>query len=241
MTGKEQLINEILSFHGVGKWNQFKTIKAHVKMGGITWSIKGHEGATADVHFTGNYHAQEAKWHGIFGQLRSEFNPEKVTLLDEKGQVIEELLHPPDSFAGHTVETPWTRAQLVYFSSYATWNYLTAPFNFLLPDITINEIEPWSQNGEVWRRLEVIYPDHFATHSKRQLYYFSQDGELKRHDYWPRVLGNSPATQIIEDYKDFSGIKMGTKRRIYILDEKDNSYQLEPLLVSIDVIDVQFQ
>jgi hypothetical protein len=241
MTRKEGLLNEILAFHGIGQWNEYKTIKAHVKMGGITWSIKGHEGATADIHFTGNYHAQQAEWHGLFGQLNSEFNPDRVALLDEKGAVIEELLHPFDTFEGHKVETPWTRTQLVYFSSYATWNYLTMPFNFLLPGIIVNEIDPWQQDGETWRMLEVIYPDHIATHSKRQLYYFSQDGKLRRHDYWPRVLGNSSATQIIEDYRDFSGIKIGTKRRIYILNDNDNSYQPEPVLVTIDVIDVHFE
>lgn len=146
-TNKAELLERVIAFHyGTFNWDQYQLIKAHVRIGGITWGLKGHEGALADVYFTGNFHTQQAKWQHLFGQNRSsEFTPERVAMLDENGSIIEELLHPIDSFKGHSIETPWTRTQLIYFSSYATWNYLTTPFNFLQPGIVINEIEPGSK------------------------------------------------------------------------------------------------
>jgi hypothetical protein len=129
----------------------------------------------------------------------------------------------------------------VYFSSYATWNYATAPFNFMVPGAEINRLDSWNENGEVLDRLEVIYPDGFATHSKKQIFYFNEEGLLKRHDYWPEVLGGSSATQIIEDYKEFDGIKTGTKRNIYVLNDEDNSYNKDFVLVSIDIQEVKFE
>lgn len=242
MKNTNELLQLVLDAHGgIAKWQSLQQIKAHVRIGGLTWTIKGHEGVLNDIHFSGKLHEQQASWESIFSPgWRSAFTADRVALLDAAGKLVEELNDPRASFAGHTIETPWSRLQLIYFCSYATWNYLTTPFNLTLPGYQLTEIAPWQQDGETWRRLEVIFPDHIATHSKRQLFYFDAKGQLKRHDYWPEVLGGSSATQIINGYRDFAGIKTGTERKIYILNDADNSYQLEPVLVSIDVLDIQF-
>jgi len=239
----QQLLNKVIAAHGgLENAGKFKKLKLHTKIGGIVWRLKGHENALGDVEFTGSLIEQKASWKNLFQQgFTSTFVPGKVQLLDEKGNIVEELDSPRESFKGHTVETPWTKAQLVYFSSYATWNYSTTPFNFLIPGVEINQLDDWNEKGEIMQRLEVIYPDGFATHSKRQVFYFDANGLLKRHDYWPEVLGNSSATQIIEDHKTFNGITTGTRRNIYILNDTDNSYQTDPVLVSIDILDVSFE
>jgi hypothetical protein len=238
----KQLLDKVLAAHGGENAAKFKTLKLHANIGGLTWTIKGHENALADVEFIGSLTEQKASWENPFQPgYTSVFEPGKVQLLDQNGTLAEELENPRDSFEGHTIETPWTKAQLIYFSSYATWNYATAPFNFLTPGVELNKLEDWEEEGETFNRLEVIYPDGFATHSKRQVFYFDKTGLLKRHDYWPEVLGGSSATQIIEDHKTFDGIVTGTKRRIYILNDSDNSYQADPVLVSIDILDVSFE
>ncbi|ACU59704.1 hypothetical protein [Chitinophaga pinensis] len=242
MKNINELLSRVLEAHGgMERWNALQHIKAHVQIGGLTWTIKGHEGILSDIVFSGALHEQKASWASIYAPgWTSAFDANRVALLDAEGKLVEELHNPSASFAGHTIETPWSRMQLIYFCSYATWNYLTTPFNFTLHGYQVNEIEPWQEEKETWRRLEVIFPDTIATHSKKQLFYFDQDFHLRRHDYWPEVLGGAAATQIISGYKDFSGIKTGTERRIYILNDADNSYQTEPVLVSIDVLDIQF-
>jgi hypothetical protein len=40
--------------------------------------------------------------------------------------------------------------------------FLTAPFYFPLPGVTIEEIDPWEEAGEAWRRLKVNFPSHLA-------------------------------------------------------------------------------
>ena len=243
MANTKELLDKAFDFYGGTKaWDKLSIIHAHVKMGGITWGLKGHAGAVDDVHFTAALHQQQVNYHPLFAEgLRSEFTPGRVALVDGNDNVVEELLDPRDSFKGHTLTTPWTRLQLVYFSSYALWNYLTAPFNFLMPGMLANELEPWQEKGQTWRRLEMIYPDNMARHSKRQVYYFSPQGRIDRLDYWPEVLANAPASQIIGEYKEFSGIKVGTRRGIYGLNEADNSYQTDPVLISIDVVDVRYE
>lgn len=240
-TSTQELVNKIIKAHGGENASQFENIKIHTNIGGAVWGMKGHENALQDVVFTGSLKEQKSIWENIFQKNHtSSFEPGKVQLFDENGTLTEELIDPRASFEGHTVETPWTKAQLIYFSSYATWNYATAPFNFLIPGVKMNQLESWNENGEILDRLEVIYPDGFATHSKRQVFYFNEKGLLKRHDYWPEVLGGSSATQIIENHKDFNGVITGTKRNIYVLNDADNTYNTDFALVSIDILDVKF-
>ena len=40
--------------------------------------------------------------------VRSRFEPHRVALENENGEVLNELLQPRSSFQGHTLETPWS-------------------------------------------------------------------------------------------------------------------------------------
>ncbi|PWK76604.1 hypothetical protein LX99_03471 [Mucilaginibacter oryzae] len=242
MKDAKQLVDFVLESHGgLTTWNKFNTVKAHVSLGGITWGVKGHEGVMNDVYFTGNTHTLLDSWSPMFGAgLRSSFNGKDVFLLNEADEKVEELINARASFEGHNIMTPWSRMQLAYFCSYATWNYLTAPFLFALPGFHFLEMEPWEENGETWRRLEVIFPDTITTHSKRQVFYISADGLMKRHDYWPEVLGNNSAAHYYSDYREVQGIKVPARHRILPLDDASNNALAEPLLVSIDVLSIEY-
>ena len=47
--------------------------------------------------------------------------------------------------------------QLVYFAGYAMWTYLTTPFLFVMDGVATEELQPWHENGETWRRLKVTF------------------------------------------------------------------------------------
>ncbi|SIS97490.1 hypothetical protein SAMN05421788_102428 [Filimonas lacunae] len=240
MKDAKELVNLVLNAHGgVTRWNQLHTVTAHLSIGGVTWPTKGHPGVLDDIVFTANLHAPFDSWTNVQAkEEKTSFNGRDVAIINSKGAITESLLNARDSFAGHELTTPWNRMQLVYFVSYATWNYLTTPFLFSTPGFHFLEMDPWQEQGETWRRLQVIFPDHVPTHSKKQVFYFSQEGLLKRHDYWPEVLGNNSATHYYSDYKEFNGIKAPTKHRIYPLNDADGSFYPEPLLVSLDIFDI---
>ena len=67
------------------------------------------------------------------------------------------------------------------------------------------ELPPWHEEGEIWRRLKVTFPDDIATHSTIQIFYFDSAGLLKRHDYDAEVLGGTPAAHYVREYQTFSG------------------------------------
>ena len=52
------------------------------------------------------------------------------------------------------------------FRSEALWTYLTSPLRYIYPGFESEEIEPWHEDGEEWRRLKVTFPGHIASHTR---------------------------------------------------------------------------
>ena len=105
--------------------------------------------------------------------------------------------------------------------------------------VKTEEIEPWKENGETWRRLRVTLSPNIASHGPVQIFFFDATGLLKRHDYEVEVSGGIPAAQYVYEYKEFSGILVPTKRRVFGRKPDGTSVQ-DLLIVSIDLSEVEF-
>jgi hypothetical protein len=235
------LLETAIGAHGgLKRWNQLNTVTARLTQGGALWALKGQPGVLDDVVVTASLHQERAS-HRPFGAAdrRSAFAPERVAIVNDDGTVLEALDQPRASFAGHTLETPWTTLQLAYFVGTAMWTYLTQPFTFKLPGFETSELEPWDESGQQWRRLRVAWPGNLATHSSEQTLYFDRDGLLARHDYEVEVSGGTPAAHYVSDYDEVAGIRVPTKHRIFPRSPDGQSLG-EPLVVSIDLSEIAF-
>lgn len=228
----------IAAHGGLDQWKRFTTLSARLAQGGALWPLKGVGGVLDDTVVTVDLTRQQAS-HAPFGDAvrKSAFAPHRVALLSGADTVLEELSDPRASFAGHTLETPWTELQLAYFAGCAMWTYLTLPFLLAEPGITAQEIEPWEESGEQWRRLAVTFPANIATHSTHQTLYIGNDGLLRRHDYDVEIAGNTPGAHYPSDYVEVQGIRFPTRRRIHPR-QADGKPMTEPLVVSIDLGDI---
>ena len=226
---------------GLARWNQFKSVSADLVQGGVLWPLKGQAGTLDKTNVTVRARDEWAS-HSPFGSIdhRSRFEPDRVAIEATDGSVLEELRQPRESFVGHTLQTPWTALQLAYFAGYAMWTYLNTPFLLAWPGVTCEELSPWKENGESWRRLEVRFPDSIATHSPKQILYVDTAGLLKRHDYDVDIAGGTPGAHYVDAYVDVSGIKFPTVRRIFARNE-DGSVNREPLVVSIDLSNIRLR
>lgn len=224
---------------GLQRWRQFRRLKADLAQGGALWPLKGQPQTLERTTVTVDLR-QEWASHAPFGASgrRSRFEPGRVVLEAEDGTVLEELRDPRGSFAGHTLQTPWTELQLAYFAGCAMWTYLNTPFLLAWPGVETEEIEPWRTSKGLWRRLAVRFPADIATHSAVQTLYFDADGLLKRHDYDVEIAGNTPGAHLVDDYVDVSGIKFPTRRRIFAR-QPDGGFSEEPLVVSIDLSNIR--
>jgi hypothetical protein len=235
------LLETVVEAHGgLTRWTQLETVSARLAQGGALWGLKGQQGVLDDVFVTASLHEERVSHHP-FGAIdrRSAFTPERVAIETDNGAVVEALELPRASFAGHTLETPWTTLQLAYFAGTAMWTYLTQPFTFALPGFETTELDRWQETGEQWRRLRVVWPSYLATHSTEQTLYFGEDGLIRRHDYDVEISGSSSAAHYISDYTQVAGIMIPTKHRIFPR-APDGQALGEPLIVSIDVSEVAF-
>jgi hypothetical protein len=222
---------------GMARWNKLSQISANLDIGGALWGLKGQQGFVGASHVTVSFHRQWAS-HSPFLESghRTAFIGERVAIETLDGHVVEARENTRQSFAGHTLETPWDRIQLAYFAGYAMWTYLTSPFS--LVDFDSEEVEPWQEHGETWRALRVRFPEAITTHSTEQTFYFDESGLLRRHDYDVEVSAGSGAAHYVYNHRPFNGIMVPTKRRIHIRGD-DRKPQMEPLLVSIELENIK--
>jgi hypothetical protein len=230
-----------ISAHGgIKRWNEFNRVSAHQLAGGVLWSMKGQDGKINDAQVTVELHREWASHTPFTGtERRSVLEPTRVAIESLSGDVINERHDPRNSFVGHTLETPWDDLELAYFAGYAMWTYLTTPFLFALPGVESEEIEPWQENGSTWRRLQVLFPDTIASHSKQQVFYFDKSGLLQRHDYDVEIAGGNPAAHYVYEHRFVDGIIIPIKHRVFIR-RPDNTPLSEPLVVSVDLEDIKF-
>jgi len=236
----DSLANTIIEAHGgLERWRTFRTLSADLVQGGALWQIKGKAGLLDRTTVTV---ALDREWasHAPFGDpsRKTDFTPDRVALLSVDGEIIEELASPRSSFAGHSLETPWSDLQLAYFAGVAMWTYLNIPFLLARPGVEATELDPWSENGETWRRLKVTFPADIATHSTQQTLYVDEAGLIRRHDYDVEIAGNTPGAHYVSGYREYQGLHFPTRRRIFPRQPGGSSMR-EPLVVSIDLDNIR--
>ena len=169
---------------GADRWNAVRRIHLHLSVTGALFRIKGLPDGMTDMLMSVDAREQAVKIAPYSrSDLRGGYLPNRVWIEDRKGAVVEELEDPRSSFAGHVRETQWNQLQRLYFISYAFWNYLAIPFLLARPGFIATELSRHQEGSDSWRRLEVAFPADVATHCRTQVFYFSDDGLLRRHDY----------------------------------------------------------
>jgi hypothetical protein len=234
----ELLDKTLQAYGGAERWRELASVTAHKRFGGAIWDIKQVPGVVDDGEVTVWIKDQRTSLRPFTApDLRSAYTPLRVGIETTDGDIVEVLDDPRSSFAGHTLETPWTALQLAYFTGYAMWTYTAEPFNLTLPGVHTEEGEAWVENGQRWRRLHVHYPSNIATHSPHQVLYIDDDGLIRRRDYQVDIAGGSPAAHYVSDFDEIDGVVIPRTRLIYVRDA-DNQPIPEQLVVSIALTEI---
>jgi hypothetical protein len=225
---------------GMQRWEQISRFRAAVSITGAIWTLKGKPGLLDDVVLAGETAVQRLTITRFPQQGRSTtWEPDRQTIETAEGALVAERRDPSAAFIGTTCESPWDEFQMAYFAGEANWNYFVAPFIFTRGDFVTEETWPWREDGQVWRTLLVTYPDTIVAHTRQQTYYFDAAGLLRRLDYAVDILGSVPAVHYPSRYREFDGIMVPTRRRVYVRNP-DGSPVLDPVSVAIDLTDVTF-
>jgi hypothetical protein len=232
------LLEEVLEAHGgLDRWSSLRKIRATLSIGGPIWTAKGWPGALADE----TVEVGPLRERSIFTPFTDpayqsvfEIGPERVTIQTAAGELIDERVNARSAFKDHLRSSPWDRLHLGYFIGYAFWNYLTTPLPFTFPGVEVNEIEPWRESGQSWRRLQVHFPSSIATHNPEQVFYFDHDGLQRRMDYVTEILGATLVAHYTSHHQTYDGVVIPTRRRVFRRNP-DGTSNLNLPSITIDV------
>lgn len=234
-----ELLQKVLRAHGgLDRWNSFEMVQATIVTGGQLFGMKGTPQDSTSRRMTV---ATRREWASVtpYGadDQRTDFTPDRVAIEKIDGTVVKERLRPSAHAEDKAVDAAWDALDRAYFNGYALWTYLTTPFHFAMPGFEIEGIDPWRERGEVWEGLRVTYPQHVASHSRQQDFYFGPDFLLRRHDYHVEASGGFAAAQYVFEPVTLQGITLPTKRRAYMRDSSLLPIH-DRLMVSIDISNV---
>jgi hypothetical protein len=215
VSATDLLERSIEAHGGIERYRAASEIGVHVRCTGWAFVMRFQRGKLAD--FTGTISTAEPRAtlspYPRPGQ-RGIFERDAVRIESDSGELVAERRNPRAAFRGVRHAIWWDDLDLLHFAGYALWNYMSAPFMFLRPGFELEELEPWAENGETWRRLHVAFPPDVPTHSREQDFYFDETGILKRLDYTAEVFGSwAKATHYCWDHEEYSGLVVATRRK----------------------------
>ncbi len=205
----------MIAAHGGGRYDSASTVRTRLHVDGLALALKWQRGMLDDYTATVSTQRPQVTLEP-FGDAghRGVLDGHSVRIETNSGEPIAQRANPRAEFKRLRRQLRWDDLDLCYFASYAIWGYINAPFMFTRPGFETREIEPWAENGEAWRGLEVVFPDDVPAHSKVQRYYFDERDMLRRNDYTAEVFGNwAKAAHYCYDHKQMAGVTLPTRRR----------------------------
>jgi hypothetical protein len=235
-----RLLHEAMRAHGgLDRWNEISSVQLHASITGAVWHLKGRPDVLENVTVTAETKRERLTMDFPGQNRRTIFTPERIVVETAAGTQIEARDDPISHFAGQDIATPWDDIDVAYFSGEALWTYLTTPFLYTYPGFAVEEAEPWLENGEELRRLNVTFPENIASHTREQVSFFGRDGLLRRHDYTVDILGGTAGANYAFEYQTVNGIEVPTRRTIYGY-TGDHQVVTDPVLVAIEMSDISF-
>jgi hypothetical protein len=161
---------------------------------------------------------------------RAIFEASSVRIETRDGRPVSRRDDPRRYFPGGRRAFRWDELDEIYFSGYASWNYLTFPRLLLRDDID------WEMVAET--TLEARFPDGFPTHSQVQRFHFDPEtGLLRQHDYTAEVFGDwAAAANVVLKHREHDGIPYPSRRRVTPR-RADGTPRRGPVLVDIRIRD----
>lgn len=230
-------LEHILDAHGgLDRWHSLTAIELEISAYGFLFAAK-RVPRQRHVRFTISTRTPDVVIHDYPapGQSAVLRGNDRVEIRDAGGAVLKARDNPRDAFTLGRHSLYWDALDFAYFSGYAMWNYTNLPFLLANPGFAVEAL-PADDSAT---RLKVGFPPELPTHSPTQEFRFDESGRLTRHDYTAEVVGSwARAAHLCHDYRQFGGLWLPTRRRVYPRGPLGRPLPL-PTLVAIDVHDVQ--
>jgi hypothetical protein len=183
------LLEEVIEAHGGSeRWQASAELSVDVSAGGLAVASKFQRSGLRDLVAQVSTDRQRVLFMPYPGPgKRGIFEGGAVRIESDDGRLVRQRLDPRPSLGDARHLLWWDHLDLLYFGASAVWTYLATPLIFATSGFQIEVLEPWTERGEVWRRLAVTFPAELHTHSRQQIFYFGDDGLI--HSGRVRQLG----------------------------------------------------
>ncbi|WP_338308594.1 hypothetical protein [Bradyrhizobium sp. TM233] len=223
---------------GMARWNSLNRFTLHLSVGGTLFSSAGHAREFKDVTAEGSTRTQSVRFTGITGGEHSgAFQPDAITIESLDGEVLRSWRNPSLAFPEVDPPALADELHLVFFCGVAIWSYLTIPFLLAHPDVVIEELSPWQENAETWRRLRARFPAHLMTLAPEQIFYFDESALQRRADH---DLFGMKVAHASWAHDSFGGIVVPTLRRAQTV-RPDGTVIAKPVLMDVEIFDAVFE
>lgn len=223
---------------GMARWNSLNRFTLHLSVGGSLFSGAGHASEFKDVTAEGSTRTQSVRFTGITGgEYSGSFQPDAVTIESLDGEVLRTWRNPGLAFPDASSPALADELHLVFFCGVAIWNYLTNPFLLAHQDVVVEELQPWREGAETWRRLRARFPSHIITLAPEQIFYFDESALQRRTDH---DLFGMKVAHASWAHDSFGGIVVPTLRRIQAL-RPDGTVVARPVLMDVEIFDAVFE
>lgn len=223
---------------GMARWNGLSRFTLHLSVAGTLFSAAGHSSEFKDVTAEGSTRVQSVRFTGITGGEHSaSFQADTITIESLDGEVLRARHDPHLAFAAASPHALADDLHLVFFCGVAIWNHLTNPFLLAHPDVVVEELAPWQENTETWRRLRARFPPSLITLASEQILYFDENALQRRADH---DLFGMRVAQSCWAHDNFNGIVVPTLRRAQTM-RPDGTVSAKPILMDVEIFDAVFE
>jgi hypothetical protein len=148
-------------------------------------------------------------------RARGMFKAGSLTMTDGSGAVVGSTADARVAFRGWRKLRRWSAADALYFFGYALTHYHSLPFT--LAQGRPHGVHRARHEGRRLTGIEVELPPALHTHSRRQTFYFEEDGLLRRHDYVADIIGPwARGAHFWRDFVTVQGLEMARVRHVVV-------------------------
>jgi hypothetical protein len=222
------LAEKMIKAHGgMAAWEQAESVSLEMHGGGLLVVSKGQPRTMKNVTVTVATTGQQTTIspYPKPGQ-RGVFEDGSVRIESTAGEVLERRDDPRPLFRRFRRQLAWDDLDLLYFSGYALWNYVSVPFVLLR--------EGYKLEAKDGKTLAVTFPDGVHTHCRTQRFQLDEKGLLQRHLYTAEPVGRwARSVHVASGHRAFGGLVFPTRRRVY---PRLGGFRVPfPVLVRIDI------
>jgi hypothetical protein len=226
---------------GLDRWRQMRRFTIHVSIRGALSAARCGGVKLPEFVVEGDTREPALEMIGFTAlDLRALYRPDWTALEQPDGHRLQERRAPAAELTQQLKSATWDHLHLAHFCGGLIWCYLTMPFVFAEPGFKCEELKSLKVQGQNWRRLRVLYPERFATHTREQTLYFDRRALLRRLDTTAVHADDTQVVHLFSGHQRYSGILVPTITRI-LTAEAAGAPVNKPALLDVEIFEAQFK